>query len=95
MQQGKKSNVQQQALRRAHVLQIVKNPFDYDQNYLAKAEIQARYATDWKSIPSLTTDFMCDLGQISYCVFFGLHTAKKYLLYAPPQESGWNFLPFC
>lgn len=27
MQQGKKSNVQPQALRRANVLQIVKNPF--------------------------------------------------------------------
>jgi len=77
MQQGKKSNVQQQALRRANVLQIVKNLFDYHQDYLEKTEIQARYATDWKSIPSLTADFMCDLGQISYYVFFGLHTAKN------------------
>ena len=77
MQQGKKSNVQQQAHRRANVLQTVKNPFDYHKNYLKKAEIQDRYATDWKSIPSLTTDLMCDLGQISYCVFFGLHAAKN------------------
>lgn len=76
MQQGKKGNIQEQARRRANVSQIVKNPFDYHRSYLEKNR-KTGLETDWKPISSLTTDFICDLGQISYCVFFGLHTAKN------------------
>lgn len=55
----------------------MKKPVDYHQNYLEKAEIQDRCAIDWISVTSLTTGFIYDLGKISYCVFFGLHTVKN------------------
>lgn len=86
----KTDNVEQQPLRRANLLEIVKN---LSSKVFRESKIQDSYSRDWKSILSLTIDFMCDLRPINYCVFYDLPTEKKPLLYSSPQES-CDFLPF-
>lgn len=66
--------------------------FFYHQKCLEKANMQDSYSRDWKSIPSLTLDFTCDLRQISYCVFYELHSKRIPYLFFSTWVLLW-FLP--